>query len=708
MSEIIFPSPPTYQSPFGGESPFAPKNPLAKESLFHIPKIVNIGNTSSPIEEADIHCQFAYFASGFDLLERYDKVKSGDNYEFTTELDFEIGENSLIILYEDHTEVTRKSNLYGTACRVLLGEKVKKFIKNLIDGKKDFFFDNTLFGLGNLTKFVLEVVKNENDKNKNIKTKIDPVVVELAILLEYNKVKDKNPVEELFEGLTDLLRNELVSLIAKGSEGLESFKLTATNYEPGSKNYTPIIPIGLIKGSLKNIIDVGDNIGNFIVTVADLLGNIFPIFKDAAQQLKFLLDKLKSFAQKISDFIVHGFELANAFICGLCNGLISLVQSILLLLGFIVEKIPLNPIDQLAVKTIKNAAGKVSEYQIWSEFAEDTLETIIISIPEIFDRVVENINYIINNLEKTFGFVTDAIGKGYDITKKAVNKGLDYLAKKTPYWWAFIVGAIAFEIILDAILAFFTGGTSIIAQVSAKISRAATKAAQIATKVAKAGAQIATKAIDLTKVALKFIKNIFKEAIEALKNGKFIEWLKKKFDELFGINKKPKIPDIDRNALEVFSKRPKYNSNGEKLLTLKELRKLSKTLWNDYKVKIRYVNKEKVLKKKLEDWNRRNVQGSFNSYEKTMYLRSTVSELTAFHELSHLNHWKSLGDDVYRQLKPWQHETYVWDQVWKNKHRWTDQELIDSYKYINDTRNAEGIEAIIENEMEEILKKMKK
>jgi len=205
MSEIIFPSPPTYQSPFGGESPFAPKNPLAKESLFHIPKIVNIGNTSTPIEEADIHCQFAYFASGFDLLERYDKVKSGDNYEFTTELDFEIGENSLIILYEDHTEVTGKANFYGTACRVLLGEKVKKFIKNLIDGKKDFFFDNTLFGLGNLTKFVLEVVKNENDKNKNIKTKIDPVVVELAILLEYNKVKDKNPVEELFEGLTDLL-----------------------------------------------------------------------------------------------------------------------------------------------------------------------------------------------------------------------------------------------------------------------------------------------------------------------------------------------------------------------------------------------------------------------------------------------------------------------------------------------------------------------
>lgn len=514
------------------QNSIAYSSPFGKDSMFYTPKVVNIAHSFTALDSADYKCQFAYFKSGADLLERYNLIKeNGYDPSSTKIIDkddaLKIDANSLIVMYEDHTEVTDTLNFYGTACRVIIGENTQTFIGKLVSNYADFFLDELFFGQSDLSTFVEGIVNEENEKNKQLKSKIDPTIVELAILLEYHKIKKKNTLEGILEGFTDVLRNKTVDGLAYTVEMIESLKLTAANYEPAHKNYSPLLPVGVIKQSVSSLNEVADILGNVLFTVAEAVQYVFPAFKSSIEVLNDLHQRLRNFIEKITHLVAQGADMANAFVCGLCNGFYSLVQSILALLGFVMEKITFNTFGDLVMKSpVERAVEKVSDYQIWAEFVEDYVELAIDAVPVLFDKLVDGIAYIITNIETVWDFITGAVGKGVDMALEALDKAVGKLAAKTKYWWAFVLGAVAFEVIVEVVLAIFTGGTSVIAKASAKITRVINKTTSA---VAKAGA----KTIDIAAAALKAIRKFFAEMIEALKNGKFIEWLNDTLNLMF-------------------------------------------------------------------------------------------------------------------------------------------------------------------------------
>lgn len=562
------------------QNSIAYSSPFGKDSMFYTPKVVNTAYSTLPADSTDYFIYFTYIDSGADLLERYNLIKE-KGYDPIASADDGTGtildKNSIVVLYEEHTEVTDTRNFYGTACRVILGEDTQTFIGKLVGSHTDFFLEELFFGQSDLSKFVEEIVDEENRKNIILKSKIDPTIVELAILLEYHKIKKKNTLEGILEGFTDVLRNKTVDGLAYTVEMIESLKLTAANYEPAHKNYSPLLPVGVIKQSVSSLNEVADILGNVLFTVAEAVQYVFPAFKSSIEVLNDLHQRLRNFIEKITHLVAQGADMANAFVCGLCNGFYSLVQSILALLGFVMEKITFNTFGDLVMKSpVERAVEKVSDYQIWAEFVEDYVELAIDAVPVLFDKLVDGIAYIITNIETVWDFITGAVGKGVDMALGALDKAVGKLAAKTKYWWAFVLGAIAFEVIVEVVLAILTGGTSVIAKASAKITRVINKTTAA---VAKAGA----KTIDIAATALKAIRKFFREMVEALKNGKFIEWVRGKLDEFLGVNSKRKnelflkgkivvleglewkhIKYLKRDRVEYDSLRKLFDSSGRK------------------------------------------------------------------------------------------------------------------------------------------------
>jgi len=136
-----------------------------------------------------------------------------------------------------------------------------------------------------------------------------------------------------------------------------------------------------------------------------------------------------------------------------------------------------------------------------------------------------------------------------------------------------------------------------------------------------------------------------------------------------------------------------FDISGGKLLTKKELRKFKSFIREKYNIKLRFVDVDHALRtaktitlkngkkiSKLEDWNRRGVVGSFRAGPPPeFFLRyNYASELTVFHEMVHLKYWFNKKPKIHRI----QEEVVVFEEVWKTKKRWTNQELLESYNYV--------------------------
>ncbi len=127
-----------------------------------------------------------------------------------------------------------------------------------------------------------------------------------------------------------------------------------------------------------------------------------------------------------------------------------------------------------------------------------------------------------------------------------------------------------------------------------------------------------------------------------------------------------------------------FDAQGGKLLNAAGLKLLKAQLWEKYGVKLRLIDKEvgsSEMRKLLKDWDRRDVVGRFREGPPPeMILRAAnASELTVFHEMTHLEIW-------YNKL-PKMHlveeEKMVWEAIWKTKEKWTVDELVASYNYVN-------------------------
>ena len=325
---------------------------------------------------------------------------------------------------------------------------------------------------------------------------------------------------------------------------MEKWKFTDVNYEYGKyylnaekKTFQPIIPISffeisnqyeylttgkkdkkrIVNNGLKQLTELTNSFDTVLLnasanivlatpTITDdiLFATIFwlknYLEKNLPEAIKTIFKKIKTVVKQVEKFIhqlgkqiENNLALFNAFLCGLTNGIISLFQTIVGLLAFVIDNIPILEFENLSIE-------KITAQQEKLEFIEDLVDTVSNNISELFNGLIKTIKTFPSELAK----FAKAIGNKI--------KGL------SQYFWVFIIGAVAFELILDAIIAFFTGGTSLAASIGSKISRATTKAAQVGIKTAK---QVGKKVVTSTADLIKFLKRELKELIKALKDGKF-------------------------------------------------------------------------------------------------------------------------------------------------------------------------------------------
>lgn len=205
------------------------------------------------------------------------------------------------------------------------------------------------------------------------------------------------------------------------------------------------------------------------------------------------------------------------------------------------------------------------------------------------------------------------------------------------------------------------------------------------------------------------------ELTAAIKNGlrKTANKLVKHEDEIRKVAKKEGIEDVDGLLDEMYEvaeveRRLTNTWDGGKLLSERTLRKRIRTLLQEYKnfnLEIHIVDDVKDAER-IADWDARNVLGSFRAGPPPrMFLRKEVTELTLQHEVWHLEDLKKLGSKKYHATPNWKKEELVWERIWQTKNRWTEEEIVDSYRYYLKSCDKEGVSPKLIKELEELLQK---
>ncbi|SHL28754.1 zincin-like metallopeptidase toxin domain-containing protein [Chryseobacterium polytrichastri] len=569
---------------------------------------------------------------------------------------------------------------------------------------------------------------------------IDDTLLKGAIYLE---ILDKSKINEAFKKVSSL-NNQLADWLKGGIEATEKWKFTEENYdytkfytEPMYNNfqniagasgfpkqevkYKPIIPVpfpcneyknmsdnqqGIAEAGLKklsgfiasfdeistaavfNIVKATPTITDdilFAVTflVKNLIEDNMPdsiksIYNKLKVLFKDVLDIVSNIGNVISEKLNREIAKINAFLCGILNGFISLVQLIIMLLAMIVDKLPIFELEKMS-------ALELAKHQEKLEFIEDFVD--------LFD---ENAKEFLSGIKKLF---TD------DKIWKDISTFISGLAKKisnyNEYFWAYFIGGVAFELILDAVIAYFTGGSSLVAEASAKISRLTAKAEQAGARALNFSKNLGKKIANTTQDLFKWLEKEFLEMIEAIKNGKVAEWLKKKIDAIFADGNKP--VGLEKGELDWMSA-PKLDEYGGKLVTLEQLIKLRDIL-KQKGINLILENDTVAIKKlfkaveipelgvidnadDLFQFMRENdLVGGFDAVNKQFVLPEGASELVAFHEMAHVKHFEHAGE-AYHDIDLLDKEMYVWEQIYENRQRWTKAELESSLEYINDIRTS--------------------
>jgi len=251
------------------------------------------------------------------------------------------------------------------------------------------------------------------------------------------------------------------------AEQLEGLKPTEKNYNPESKDYTPLIPLVTGVGVIPIPININkaaqffENLGNnpFVQGAEVAFAQVWELVKKAASKVKnasieHLPDAFKGLVEKISSVIstiknflsevmdelvelakigVEVLKIANAFYCGINSGLVGLLQCILYILQF------------LSQPTTAFSYDQYKERRDLLEKAEDVLDWVLVNIPEFFKGV--------KNLFSSGGGISQSDFEGI------FDKLKEYWDNTSRYTVAFYVGIIAFEFIINILLLIFTAGS---------------------------------------------------------------------------------------------------------------------------------------------------------------------------------------------------------------------------------------------------------
>ncbi|WP_299217171.1 zincin-like metallopeptidase toxin domain-containing protein [uncultured Dokdonia sp.] len=664
-----------YQSPFG------------EESLFHSYLDIEEGLTQSIDANDGYTYKLIPLVSGVAVFEKYNSQAPEDLPS----------SKQLFIYYEKGDDTSL--DFFGTACRVKFGTE-RKVLMEKISARK------TVIRLGDREVRTLSewssVVAN--------RLRIETDVLLTAINLELSGLLNDKTMFKYLLGLN----NDLANWIYAGSNKMEEWKFTAKNYEYGKwrastqKEYEPIIPVffetrtkDFLTTNNKNtnsVKDKGfDHLVNFVNNFDSILFNpqaitqVIPGVADDAvvlfaraiyqdklpDQVRQLLTKIKAivnqakvFINTIKEKINTNTALFNALLCGIINGLISLLQLVVLIIGYIIDNFAILELEKPFSREEFDKSGQSLE------FVEDLIETLSERSEKIFNGLL--LNFITASTQ--FVALVDSIYKK--------------LKNVSRYFIAFILGAIIFEVVFDAIIAFFTGGASLAVSLANKISRASTKATQAGIKLAK---QAGKKVVASTTDILRFLRAEFDELIQAIINGKFLDYVRKRLESILGIKVKPSQSDLLESWDNVLSVSGRGRRGGQRL-TRSNLKLLKSWLARmGVKLELHALEGSQIIdgffiRKGVPAKMPEGAAALFitDGKKMTIVLRKGSTVYEFFHEFMHFRHAKSLGLKKYLALggrnTPGEliKERSVFDKISQYRKYFTKEELKHALRYLNE------------------------
>jgi hypothetical protein len=390
----------------------------------------------------------------------------------------------------------------------------------------------------------------------------------------------------------------------------------------------------------------------------------------------FLLEKAVVFADML---LKGGYQYVNGLLCGIVNGIIEGLAGTLELFAMIFR----------ATSELHKMTNDIFDtFTFLKEMLENVIEAFLEHQLGKFLKILANVPFRIIDALAQFN------------VKEVLQSAGTLISGMTPAKIGYFIGYAGGMVIEMALEALFTAGIATAAKVALKYSK---KLAEGVTTAANQGANAIRKVSQAN--ADTFIKQIT-ALFESLRKKEAIPLLQKWIDDLILEIKKAlglvdevveKYSDLERKVSSLL------DDLGGKILNETELKTLKKLLKDKYEVELKILNeyssydklpitkggKTKWINAKdlYKDWHKRKVAGKFHEGPPPMIiLRNDIkngikaSELTVFHEMVHMNVWKS-----GKKMNLIDEEILVFEEIFKvkDKFKWTDAELIDAYDYVN-------------------------
>ena len=409
--------------------------------------------------------------------------------------------NELWILYEKDN--SQKSNLFGSFVLAKAGKGYLQLLNKLKNKTTSVYshINNSNSGII-LNSFESDIQDNYNyllTKTVNISKDNLRFAIETEMKIDSNAGK---VFKSLFGGLDDIITD-----ITEGiNDSIENVKFTDKEYIPQKKEINSSLGDYLEKAIDINQILLGimadyaipdeieqylsKSFDEFIASVTkfakdNLPKGILTFLEKAYNVLQEILIFYKEAATFFASLVGDSLYLIKAFVMGFVNGLLSTIQTIVSLIGWLLKS-----------NADKKLTGRYyQELQSNLEFIEDLID-LVSETTSSFYEAIRNL-FTDFSIEKFNDLLTAFKGKASQINRFEV---------------AYFCGSFIFEIVLGVLLAIFTGGASAIAEAA----NAAEKASVLFKLFLKEAFSTATMGIvDI----LQLFKSLIANFVLACKNG---------------------------------------------------------------------------------------------------------------------------------------------------------------------------------------------
>ncbi|MHA7608977.1 cysteine peptidase family C39 domain-containing protein [Elizabethkingia meningoseptica] len=446
---------------------------------------------------------------------------------------------SLFLFYEKPD--SNKSNFAGDFCIAKMGEYFVQLFKR--------FPEPLPSNIGG--KFFKNITSMEDEAGYLArlayiyeKDKLDPTIIYQALMREYQVYTGSRMFEEVIGSVSSIPADA----IGWCAEKLESLKPTEKNYNPDSKDYSPLMPIiGGVSGSVNTnktaqfFENMGDN--PFVQGAEAAFSKVWSIVQQAAGKVKDasiehlpdafkslinrvtgIINTIKTFLSEVKDIVTDLAEkgivflrILNAFSCGVLSGLIGLVQCILYILEFLLQ-----PTTTFSYK-------QYLERRDLLEKAEDVIDWVSENIPKFLQGI--------KDLFKAGGDVS------LSDMEEILDKMKEYFGNVSRYTVAFYVGMVAFEVLINILLLIFTEGAGNVVKGASYVQ----KIASMLKVLARETVSVVTMGVtDLLAFLSKFIVSFGKACAKGFRG--FLKWIE---DLLTGAKNGAKADDLVENAQEI-------------------------------------------------------------------------------------------------------------------------------------------------------------